>query len=278
MPCYFPFKKEGENIPLPCGKCPYCLQRRANNWVFRCMQHAKIADTAHWCTFTYVQPSITPNGFMTVQKRSLQLFFKRLRFLYPKEHPPIKYYACGEYGDKTERPHYHAIIFNADQDKILKAWEGVYGEVENGLVHFDLVNENTIMYTAKYMNKGKLIPKFKEDDRTPEFQLFSKGLGLNYLTDQTIKFHKADIMRLYATVGGFKKALPRYFRLKIYNELEREQQALIAQERSNEVYNTQYEEYLLHRSKGQTFEQFRFARKNNAIDHFKKVTSSRKKL
>lgn len=285
MPCYFPFKKDTQ--PLPCGKCPYCLSRRANNWVFRTMQHAKVAQSSLWVTLTYEQPNMTEKNFMTLSKKSLQNFFKRLRKLYPPTQE-IKYYACGEYGSKTQRPHYHAIIFNCDKEEIEKAWKGTFisvsqqtGEIStviNGDVYFDVLNENTAMYTAKYINKPHKIPAFKGDDRLKEFQLFSKKLGLNYLTPQTIKFHQEDISRLYVTVQGHKKALPRYFRLKIYDEEQRLKQAELAQAQSEQTYQLQYDEYLKSRSKGQTFEEFRFSRKNNALKNFRKETSKRDKL
>lgn len=286
MPCYFPFKRDG--IPLPCGKCPYCLRRRATNWVFRCMQEAKVADTAHWVTFTYEQPKITPNGFMTLDKLTFQKFMKRLRKLHKKGHRPIKYFACGEYGDQTERPHYHAVIFNADIQLIEQAWQGEYTSVDQhtgeiystigGILHFDQVNSNTVMYTAKYMMKKQKIPKFKGDDRLPQFQLFSKGLGINYLTPQTVDFHLSDITRLYATVDGVKVALPRYFREKIYTEEQRAEQALYAQAEAEQTYNKQYKEYLKFRFKGQTFEEFRYSRKMNALEHFNKDVKERDKL
>jgi len=286
MACYFPFKKEG--TPLPCGKCPYCLSRRANNWVFRCIQEAKIATCSTWVTLTYENPSITPNGFMTVQKSTFQKFMKRLRKSYPKDHPKIKYFACGEYGDETERPHYHAVIFNADPESIEKAWQGSYihvcettgdiQEIKLGICHFDEVNENTVMYTAKYMMKAKKVPKFKADDRNKEFQLFSKGLGSNYLSPDVLRWHQEDPERLFVTVSGFKKALPRYFRLQIYNEEQREQQAQLAQEKANNEYDKQYKQFLKSRSFNQTFEQWRFSKKNNALDYFRRVTTKRKKL
>lgn len=43
-------------------------------------------------------------------KRDLQLFYKRLR----KSGRDCRYYSCGEYGETTARPHYHACIFGLD--------------------------------------------------------------------------------------------------------------------------------------------------------------------
>lgn len=300
MACYFPFRVDNPNfgrmadapakIPVPCGKCPYCLQRRANNWVFRCMQETKRAKSAIWVTFTYDQPPLTDNGFMTLRKSDFQNFIKRLR-KYDRKTPEdiennlnIKYYSCGEYGSKTQRPHYHAVIFNTHQDFIVKAWDGFtsLGDengVKLGFTTFDEVNENTVMYTAKYMNKGRLIPMFEKDDRIPEFQLFSKNLGSNFLTDATIRHYHANPTKSYVTVDGFKKPLPRYFRTKLdYPEHIKDAQIQFAQTKANTEYLKQYDEYLLSRAPAQTFEEFRYARKTSAIEYFRQSLNKRKKI
>ena len=59
-----------------------------------------------YITLTYNDDHLPANG--SLQPRDLQLFWKRLR---KARTPGIRYYACGEYGDQTARPHYHAIIF-----------------------------------------------------------------------------------------------------------------------------------------------------------------------
>jgi hypothetical protein len=140
---------------------------------------------------------------------------KRLRKISPSTHS-IKYYLCGEYGGKTFRPHYHAIIFNADIKNIEASWQ-------NGSIHYGTVNGASVGYTLKYMFKLGRIPLHQNDDRQPEFSLMSKGLGANYLTPQMLDYHKTDLLKNMNCVlpDGKKIAMPRYYKDKVYTEIER---------------------------------------------------------
>lgn len=160
---------------------------------------------------------------MNINKRDLQLFFKRLRKAHPKD-TKIKYYAAAEFGTKTDRPHYHIIIFNTDIDLISNAWN-------MGDVHFGQVSAASVGYTLKYINKPTRIPKFKGDDRTPEFALMSKRIGASYITNKMVKWHKADLEnRMYCNLTDGKKiTMPRYYKEKIYTENERVQISKTAQ-------------------------------------------------
>lgn len=281
MPCYFPWYKD--TIPLPCGKCPYCLQRRANNWIFRCMQENRVADYSYFVTLTYEQPPLTKTNQMTVDKTDVQKFFKRLRKYDHESFKPIKYYLCAEYGDTYERPHYHAIIFNAKAQHIQSAWQG-YRPVDDfnrslGNVKLDIVNEKTIAYTAKYMNKGKLIPKHKNDDRTPEFQLFSKKLGINFITNAVRTFYSSDPTRNSVSVDGFKKALPRYFADKlIVCPVFRLAKRLYIQDKADILLAEQREEFRQNPTYHQTFEAFREEKKRNAVQQFRDKLKKRNKF
>lgn len=181
--CMTPFilkaTKEREAISVPCGKCPLCIARRVSSWSFRLMQEMKTSSNAHFLTLTYgiTNARFTRKGFMTIEKKELQLFFKRLRKAHEKEAkekgtvpPKIKYYAVGEYGGRTLRPHYHAIVFNASVHLIQSAWN-------LGHVHYGSVSGASIGYTLKYMSKKGKIPLHANDDRVPEFALMSKSLG-----------------------------------------------------------------------------------------------------
>lgn len=208
-------KITGESHAVPCSKCPKCMARRVSSWSFRLLQEENQSTSALFLTLTYdtKHVPITENGFMSLSKRDPQLFMKRLRKVHSQ---PLKYYLCGEYGGKTNRPHYHIILFNARIDLIQAAWQ-------LGSIHYGKVSGASVGYTLKYMTKGKKIPMHKNDDRQPEFALMSKKIGISYLSPSKIKWHHADLQnRMYVNIGGGKKAtMPRYFKDKIYTEEQR---------------------------------------------------------
>lgn len=146
---------------MPCGKCNFCLVNRRNDWTFRLTQEHKKSTSAHFVTLTYTDDSVPvvmlekpfndQYAFLTLEKVHLQLFIKRLRKKFPHIKGPkgIRYYAVGEYGTKTQRPHYHLIIFNLDvygvelQKLMLETWQ--YGQV-----HVGEVTPASIHYVTKF--------------------------------------------------------------------------------------------------------------------------------
>lgn len=209
------------NVGVPCGKCPNCVKRRASGWSFRLMQEEKQSLSAHFITMTYDTNyvPITRNGFMQLSRRDIQLFFKRLRKNIEEKgqvEKPVKYYAVGEYGGRTMRPHYHIILFNAWPEVVEASWK-------LGAVHYGSVTGASIGYSLKYMCKRGRIPLHKNDDRQPEFALMSKRLGIGYVQPVIINWHKECLdERVYCNIdGGRKISMPRYYKDKIYTEMER---------------------------------------------------------
>ena len=97
-------------IQLPCGQCIGCRLERSRQWAVRCLHESQLHDENAFLTLTYSDENLPSDG--SISKREMQLFIKRLRKLIsPRK---IRYVYCGEYGDKTKRPHYHALIFNYD--------------------------------------------------------------------------------------------------------------------------------------------------------------------
>lgn len=218
--CFFPLRiynvKDRRGEQVPCGKCYQCFRTRVSQWSVRLLQEEKVSISSSFITLTYDTDFVpfTSTGRKTIDKRDLQLFFKRLRKAHKSPNRrSIKYYAVGEYGTLRSRPHYHVLLFNADLELVEKAW-GL------GNVDFGKIENASVGYTLKYiMKKGT---KFSAGDRAPEFSLMSKGLGLSYLTDRMISWHHADMDgRMYVNVDGGKKvALPRYYRQRLLESMK----------------------------------------------------------
>lgn len=226
MSCLRPIQirdKQGLLQTVPCDKCPNCYYRKTAGWTFRLMAEERSSWTSNFITMTYAPDNLvtTPYGRPSLNRYDLQNFFKRLR----KSHrnycdKSIKYYAVGEYGSHTARPHYHAIIFNADIELMEKAWT-LDGNLIGDIYYGD-VCEASIGYTLKYLNKKSTAGLLGDDDRQKQFTLSSNGLGISYLTDAMRAWHKADLHnRKFVTLkGGIKAAMPRYYQQKIYDGYE----------------------------------------------------------
>jgi hypothetical protein len=154
---YFGIKGQPMYIAVPCGKCTPCLKKRAGHWSFRLEQEAKISSSACFITLTYADAPRTWKNKPTLKKRDFQLFMKRLRKKCPTN--KLRYYACGEYGTQTQRPHYHAVIFNLPHS-IINNPIIIQDTWKHGHIHVANNNKLTINYVVGYMNKS-----YDEDPR-----------------------------------------------------------------------------------------------------------------
>lgn len=209
---------------VPCGKCPECLRARANAWAFRIYQEMKHSSFPKFITLTYENAPQTFNGLDTLHKKDFQDFMKRLRKATTNK---LKYYACGEYGTETERPHYHLLLLNQpklwtlDPKYIEKHWK-------HGQIHIGDANMKTIHYTLKYMMKGKTVGQTELDDRQNVFSLMSKGMGIQYLTEAQKTYLTTNKHGFITLEGGIKAAMPKYYKDKIYTQSQKAQIAKAA--------------------------------------------------
>ena len=219
------------------------MQRRRSEWSFRLKEEMRYAKSAKFITLTYNEEMCprSEEGLMALNKRDLQLFIKRIR---KTNDGKIRYYGIGEYGTKTARPHYHLIIFNIDRkniDGLAKLWYAKTdkGKVNLGHIHIGNVNDASIHYTTKYhVNYERL--KFKEKYGIPnEFAVMSKGIGKQYLERAGYWNKKGGFM--YVINNGFKQALPRYFRERVFNMKEKDKAIEEAMKRSEEMYEKEVE-------------------------------------
>ncbi|MGL4393714.1 MAG: rolling circle replication-associated protein [Brevinema sp.] len=208
-------------VSVPCRNCIECKISRSDEWETRISNEWQSWDNGVFLTLTYDEEHIPKN--YSLVKRDLQNFFKRLRYYLKKR--KIKYFACGEYGTKKQRPHYHAILLGVSQEEhelticpnggywvesgVLKdAWD-------KGIIHVGDITNDSIGYVTHYIDK-KLTGKLAEENyidkgRDPPFQLQSQGFGLEYAkkNEKQIKEH------LFIPRKGQKKPVPLYYRKKL---------------------------------------------------------------
>lgn len=96
-------------VKLPCGRCIGCRLERSRQWAIRCVHEASMYESNCFITLTFSPENLDPGGSLV--KRDFQLFMKKLR---KKFGSGVRYFHCGEYGEKTKRPHHHACLFNFD--------------------------------------------------------------------------------------------------------------------------------------------------------------------
>lgn len=96
-------------VEIPCGQCIGCRLERSRQWAMRLMHEAQFHNQSCFITLTYDDKNIPENG--TLVKSHFQLFLKRLR---KRLGGNIRYFHCGEYGETSGRPHYHACLYGCD--------------------------------------------------------------------------------------------------------------------------------------------------------------------
>jgi len=276
MPCYTPLDgwlasarskngkravtfKKGEAlvdrpISVPCGQCIGCRLEKSREWAVRCVHEASQFENNCFVTLTYADP---PDDW-SVDVRELQLFFKKLRKKYGAG---IRYFACGEYGEKNGRPHYHAIIFNHDwKDKIL--WKT---ENENPLYTSQSLSElwgqgfcstaavtfQSAAYVARYCTKkitGKnaspvwFHPETGElQNRKSEFGIMSRrpGIGATWLE----KYGPNDVLpHDHVVHDGTVMGVPRYYRERLAaldpSKIAKDRSSRVRKARSHPENNT----------------------------------------
>ena len=250
MPCFHPIKayssrtettKRGKkvvkfNVPpsersdydlieFPCRQCIGCRLDYSKQWRTRLMLERKSYQFNYFITLTYDDLHVPVNQIintdtgeyserLTLRKKDFQDFMKRLRIRFQREHlsSRIRFFACGEYGAHTLRPHYHAILFNCPIPdlKFLKSDNG------NAYYTSDLISEiwlnqgNIIIgdvtwqsaaYVARYiiskqLGKGKEL--YNQSGMAEPFLLMSRnpGIGYEYFEKNKYKIYEHDYVNM----------------------------------------------------------------------------------
>lgn len=126
--------------------------------------------------------------FPCLSKRDLQLFLKRLRIKLKRTYDRtsnIRFIACGEYGPKHFRPHFHILFFFRSFQELEECRECLpqvwkYGNIDCSIA------EKAISYVARYVNSPSDTPRFLTLS-SPQFCVHSTHMG-----EQLYKTSHAD--------------------------------------------------------------------------------------
>ena len=250
MKCLTPTIKEkiikgiGYKFQYPCGKCDHCRRTKQSQIKLRLLLETTLSPNNAFVTFTYNDIHVPQE----LQKDDAQRLLKRLRKQVKIRYgdgATFKHYLVGEYGSRTGRPHFHAILFGypyQDHDTLAAAWRRNVGSKRKplyaslGFVHSREVTAARAGYLVKYTTKFLESNSSSNGDKCEEFAIMSKrsgGIGLGYLHAITSQIRKAR--NLYAknytladyfdnyvgslTVGHSRCSIDPYLRSKIYKYL-----------------------------------------------------------
>lgn len=222
-------------VPIPCGQCIGCRIDYSKQWATRCMLEAEYHDSNYFLTLTYDEEHVPRSEYvdietgeikesLTLVKKDLQDFNKRLRrALDYRDKDGFRFYACGEYGSQTARPHYHMIVYGLELNDLVFYKSTSYGALytspfldkiwKNGHVVIGGVSYESCAYVSRYImkkQKGNNNVVYDYYNINPEFVLMSRkpGIAREYFEDHKEIIYPRDNIVL---LGGRTSRPPRYF-------------------------------------------------------------------
>jgi len=240
----------GIPITIKCGQCIGCRLDRSIAWAIRMTHEASQYDQNCFLTLTYDDENLPAYGSLHLP--DFQKFIKRYR----KEVAPqkLRFFHCGEYGEITRRPHYHAIIFGHDfADRYHHADRNGYPAYRSELLEhlwphgqseLSDVTFESAAYVARYITK-KITGKGTEimDPETglkpyevldiygeiqplvPEYTTMSRkpGIGANWYKKFKTDLYPSDNIHIITATRTREFGVPGYYD----NQLERENPQLL---------------------------------------------------
>ena len=225
-------------VEIPCGSCLDCRLQYSRSWAERCLVETQYHETSFFLTLTYDDehlPScenINPttgeiSTAHSLQPRDLELFWKRLRKHYADSR--ISYFACGEYGSTTARPHYHAIVYGVPITDLCLYRQSAEGNSyynsptidrlwSNGFVVIGDVTYESAAYTARYCLKkqvGRVAREetYTDNGLTPEFTRMSTrpAIGRQFYEDHKHELYSLNSVSISTPSGGRKIRTNKYY-------------------------------------------------------------------
>lgn len=259
------------SLLIPCGNCVGCRLDYSRQWAIRCIFEAKLWTDNHFITLTYAVPPISKHvkvdedtgqvlleeDVMSLLPSDLTKFLKDLRayYKYHYDFEGIRFFGCGEYGDKNKRPHYHVILFNCpifdlyevDEPSStgLKQWSShVLEDIwKHGLVRIGEVTFESCAYVARYImkkHKGKDAHYYDENGLIPEFVRMSRkpGIARHYFDENFQKIYYYDQVTFLSSKGIPLTVKPPKYYDRIFDEYHPDSLASIKEKRKTILEDT----------------------------------------
>lgn len=232
-----------------CGQCMPCRVNRRRQWQHRIMLEAGEHKDNAFVTLTYNDDALTftEKGHATLVPDDLRLWLMRLRTRLQRLAGPFpksfRYYAVGEYGDESLRPHFHAMLFGFPScaygrssfsrytGRCCVACDLVSETWGKGIVQLGSVERESAGYISGYVTKKMTKDDGRLDGRYPEFARQSLKPGIGYpalwnVADAFLRYFAdhPDVPRELRH-GTRKMPLDRYMKAKLREMVGREKDA-----------------------------------------------------
>lgn len=229
MKCVNPYTNS-QGQAFGCGQCLPCRFNARRVWAHRIMLEASLYENNCFATLTYDDEHI-PEGETLVPKH-LQDWLKVIRKRIEPDR--LRFYGVGEYGDESQRPHYHVALFNFESCRWVQTRSNrneccdrcslVRDTWDKGKVFLGTLEDHSAQYVAGYVTKkmtSKNDPRL--NGRHPEFARMSNrpGIGHDFMHEVASTFMQFDLEQSQADVPSAlrhgRRVLPlgRYLRKKL---------------------------------------------------------------
>lgn len=225
-----------EPFQIVCRKCLPCRLNNAREKAIRAVHEARSHKNNAFLTLTYAEDHIGDSrlnykhfqDFMrTLRRKQAEKLYKdthkagkQITMKEAREKSYISFMVTGEYGDKTKRPHWHALLFNYwpqdtkylfmnkfgdnyyDSEELKKIWN-------MGHISLSELTFKSAGYVARYAAKKLTHGKDQEHDFDPIHKTSSRrAIGRSWIE----RHHRHAFENGFVTLpdGGITK-IPRYY-------------------------------------------------------------------
>lgn len=227
-PIYLPISKLDSRIKdktkyvrVRCGHCLNCKVARTKEWSLRLAMEATRYNAGEiaFVTLTFSEQNVwtfNEDGELvkTLWVKDVQDYMKRVRTNLKRNYGyrgKVRYYACGEYGPKTHRPHYHLLVFGIPtycQSVLADSWSF-------GFTCIKPFFPETCVYVAGYIQKKLYgeVGSYVYEGIEPPFSTCSHHLGEDWFFKPSN--YENIVHNGFVMFQGYKHAIPRTFRRKM---------------------------------------------------------------